>query len=71
MLKADRTIGARLSSLLTTKYGERKLSQDQINITLRGSAGQSLGALPSDIKIYSLVIVMTNRKRFIRSYTNC
>ena len=48
----DRTIGARLSSLLTTKYGERKLSQDQINITLRGSAGQSLGAFAvSGIKI--------------------
>ena len=41
-----------MSSLLTTKYGERKLSQDQINITLRGSAGQSLGAFAvSGIKI--------------------
>ena len=40
----DRTVGARLSSLLVREYSDKQLLEDQINITLRGSAGQSLGA---------------------------
>ncbi|HEY7608318.1 MAG TPA: glutamate synthase large subunit [Alphaproteobacteria bacterium] len=40
----QRTIGARLSSYITRKFGMSGLSPDHITIRLRGSAGQSLGA---------------------------
>ena len=39
-----RTIGARLSSLITRRYGMAGLPPGQITVRLRGSAGQSLGA---------------------------
>ncbi len=40
----DRTVGARLSSNLVTEFKDKKFNENQINIKLRGSAGQSLGA---------------------------
>jgi glutamate synthase (NADPH/NADH) large chain len=40
----QRTVGARLSSVLTRRYGMTGLAPDQITLRLRGSAGQSLGA---------------------------
>ncbi len=40
----QRTIGARLSSYITRKFGMTGLPPDHITIRLRGSAGQSLGA---------------------------
>ena len=40
----DRTVGARLASTLVTKFKGRSFNDNQINIKLRGSAGQSLGA---------------------------
>ncbi len=40
----QRTIGARLSSYITRKFGMAGLPPDHITIRLRGSAGQSLGA---------------------------
>ncbi|MGH7005911.1 MAG: glutamate synthase-related protein, partial [Alphaproteobacteria bacterium] len=40
----QRTIGARLSSYITRKFGMTGLPPDNITIRLRGSAGQSLGA---------------------------
>ena len=39
-----RSVGTRLSHYLYKKFGNEKLDNDTINITLRGSAGQSLGA---------------------------
>ncbi|MHB8719661.1 MAG: glutamate synthase large subunit [Candidatus Dormibacteria bacterium] len=41
---ADRTVGARLSGLLVQRRGPEGLPSDTIRVTLRGSAGQSLGA---------------------------
>jgi glutamate synthase (NADPH/NADH) large chain len=40
----QRTIGARLSSYITRRFGMTGLAPDHITIRLRGSAGQSLGA---------------------------
>ena len=40
----DRTVGARLASTLVTKFKDKCFNENQINIKLRGSAGQSLGA---------------------------
>ncbi|MCW5774059.1 MAG: glutamate synthase large subunit, partial [Rhodospirillaceae bacterium] len=40
----QRTIGARLSSYITRKFGMRGLPPDNVTVRLRGSAGQSLGA---------------------------
>ncbi len=40
----DRTVGARLSSILVTKFKHKEFTEEQIKIKLRGSAGQSLGA---------------------------
>jgi len=39
-----RSVGARLSHYVYKKFGNNKLNDDTINIKLRGSAGQSLGA---------------------------
>ncbi len=39
-----RSVGTRLSHHVYKKYGNEKLSDDTINIKLKGSAGQSLGA---------------------------
>ena len=41
---ANRTTGATLSSLITKKTGENGLSDNSINFTFQGSAGQSFGA---------------------------
>jgi glutamate synthase (NADPH/NADH) large chain len=47
-----RSVGTRLSSIITTQFKNKKLSEDHILIKLRGSAGQSLGAFGvSGIKI--------------------
>ena len=40
----QRTIGTRLSSLITRRYGMTGLPPGQLTVRLRGSAGQSLGA---------------------------
>ena len=40
----DRAIGSKLSSEITRKFGMLNLPEDHINIKLKGSAGQSLGA---------------------------
>ncbi len=40
----QRTIGAKLSSMITRRYGMTGLPPRQITVRLRGSAGQSLGA---------------------------
>ena len=40
----DRTIGAKLSSVIYNKIKNADINDDQININLSGSAGQSLGA---------------------------
>ncbi len=40
----QRTIGTRLSSFMTRKYGMKGLPPGHITLRLRGSAGQSLGA---------------------------
>jgi len=40
----DRTVGARLASNLVTEFKDKVFNENQINIKLRGSAGQSLGA---------------------------
>jgi glutamate synthase (NADPH/NADH) large chain len=39
-----RTIGTKISSFITRKYGMNSLSEDHVTLKLRGSAGQSLGA---------------------------
>ena len=41
---ANRTTGATLSSVITKKRGENGLSDNSINFTFQGSAGQSFGA---------------------------
>jgi glutamate synthase (NADPH/NADH) large chain len=40
----QRTIGARLSSMMVRRFDTSKLQPDHITLRLRGSAGQSLGA---------------------------
>jgi glutamate synthase (NADPH/NADH) large chain len=40
----QRAIGARLSALITRRFGMRGLNPDHLTVRLRGSAGQSLGA---------------------------
>ncbi|MCH9852838.1 MAG: glutamate synthase large subunit [Alphaproteobacteria bacterium] len=40
----DRTVGARLSSAITRKYGMDKLPDNQLYLKLKGWAGQSFGA---------------------------
>ncbi len=40
----DRTVGARLASTLVREFKNKEFNEDQINLKLRGSAGQSLGA---------------------------
>ncbi len=40
----DRTFGAKLAQAITQRYGDAGLTDSTIDITLRGSAGQSLGA---------------------------
>ena len=40
----SRSVGTRLSHHIYKKYGNEKLNEDTINIKLKGSAGQSLGA---------------------------
>lgn len=40
----DRAVGARLSGLIASKYGEKGLPDKSIRVTLKGSAGQSFGA---------------------------
>ncbi|HEC14656.1 MAG TPA: glutamate synthase large subunit, partial [Rhodospirillales bacterium] len=40
----DRAVGARLSSLITRRWGMKALDPGHITVRLRGSAGQSLGA---------------------------
>ena len=48
----NRTVGTMLGSLVTRRYGADGLPAGTIDITLRGSAGQSLGAfLPSGVLI--------------------
>lgn len=39
-----RGVGTRLSSMITRKFGMKKLPENTIHVRLRGSAGQSLGA---------------------------
>ncbi|MBN2413525.1 glutamate synthase large subunit [candidate division KSB1 bacterium] len=39
-----RTVGSRLSGLITKKYGAKGLPEDTINLKFEGSAGQSVGA---------------------------
>ena len=47
-----RSVGTRLSHYIYKKFGEGKLADDIINIKLKGSAGQSLGAfLTKGIKL--------------------
>jgi glutamate synthase (ferredoxin) len=40
----ERTVGARLAGTIGQMYGEKGLPEGTVNITLRGSAGQSFGA---------------------------
>jgi glutamate synthase (NADPH/NADH) large chain len=48
----NRTVGTMLGSLVTRRYGSEGLPAGTIDITLRGSAGQSLGAfLPPGVLI--------------------
>ncbi|HEX2901824.1 MAG TPA: glutamate synthase large subunit [Jatrophihabitans sp.] len=48
----NRTVGTMLGSLVTRRYGEQGLPRGTIDIALRGSAGQSLGAfLPPGVLI--------------------
>ena len=39
-----RSVGTRISHYVYKKFGDGQLEEDTVNITLRGSAGQSLGA---------------------------
>ena len=43
-LKIRSDLGTRLSHHVYKKFGNNKLNEDTINIKLKGSAGQSLGA---------------------------
>ena len=48
----NRTIGTMLGAEITRKYGGRGLPANTVDITLRGSAGQSLGAfIPSGLTL--------------------
>jgi glutamate synthase (NADPH/NADH) large chain len=48
----NRTVGTMLGSLVTRRYGAEGLPPGTIDITLHGSAGQSLGAfLPAGVQI--------------------
>jgi glutamate synthase (NADPH/NADH) large chain len=48
----NRTVGTLLGSEITRRYGGEGLPDDTINVTLTGSAGQSLGAfLPSGVTL--------------------
>ncbi len=40
----DRTVGARISGVISQMYGEKGMPPDTIRIKLRGSSGQSFGA---------------------------
>lgn len=40
----DRSVGAMLSGVIATKYGEKGLPEHTLNIKFKGSAGQSFGA---------------------------
>ncbi|MDE0674296.1 MAG: glutamate synthase large subunit [Acidimicrobiia bacterium] len=40
----DRTVGARLSGMVTARYGAEGLPEDSVSVMLSGTAGQSLGA---------------------------
>lgn len=40
----ERSVGARVSGYVTSLYGEEGLPEDCINLTFKGSAGQSFGA---------------------------
>src|SRR5262249_46608640 len=40
----DRTVGARLAGLIAGRYGDAGLPEGTIDLTFRGSAGQSFGA---------------------------
>ena len=40
----DRTVGARLSGMVTARWGERGLEDDTVSVDLAGTAGQSFGA---------------------------
>ena len=40
----DRAVGAMLSGVIASKYGEDGLPEDTINVKFKGSAGQSFGA---------------------------
>ena len=44
VLNTERAVGARLSSLITRRFGMRGLQPGHVTVRLRGSAGQSLGA---------------------------
>ena len=43
----DRTVGARLSGVIAERYGDRGLPYGTIDLSFRGSAGQSFGAFLS------------------------
>ena len=40
----DRTVGARLSGMITARWGEEGLPPDSVSVNLSGTAGQSFGA---------------------------
>ncbi|MCR4773960.1 MAG: glutamate synthase large subunit [Prevotella sp.] len=40
----DRAVGTMLSGVIASRYGEKGLAEDSINVKFRGSAGQSFGA---------------------------
>jgi glutamate synthase domain-containing protein 2/glutamate synthase domain-containing protein 1/glutamate synthase domain-containing protein 3 len=40
----DRTVGARLSGMVTARWGEEGMEEDSISVNLSGTAGQSFGA---------------------------
>ena len=41
---ADRTVGGRLSGMVTARYGAEGMAEEAISVVLSGTAGQSLGA---------------------------
>ena len=44
IVNCDRTVGAKLAGAIGQMYGDKGLPPETVSITLRGSAGQSLGA---------------------------
>ncbi len=40
----NRSIGARISSVVSKKYGSKGLPENTVNVLLKGTAGQSFGA---------------------------